>query len=63
MRGDDDIRKDEKTRRVWPANDPERVEKTYFRLKKKGVQFTEELTDWGKYALLEDPDGHELEIS
>jgi uncharacterized glyoxalase superfamily protein PhnB len=48
-----------------PASNPENVERTYFELKRKGVEFSEELTatDWGKYAILKDPDGNEFEIS
>ena len=59
------IRKDEKTGVVIPASKPEDVEKTYLELKKKGVEFSEELTttDWGKLAILKDPDGNEFEIS
>lgn len=63
--GDITIRKDTKTGQVLPASNPEDVEKTYFDLKGKGVEFTEELTttDWGKFALFADPDGNEFEIS
>lgn len=59
------IRKDEKTGQVLPASNPKEVEKTYIELKKKGVEFSEELTttDWGKYAILKDPDGNMFEIS
>ncbi len=59
------IRKDERTGHVLPASNPENVEKTYFQLKKDGVEFSEELTttDWGKYAILRDPDANEFEIS
>jgi len=48
-----------------PASNPEDVERTYFELKKNGVEFSEGLTttDWGKYAILRDPDGNEFEIS
>jgi catechol 2,3-dioxygenase-like lactoylglutathione lyase family enzyme len=59
------IRKDDKTGQVLPASNPENVERTYFELKKNGVEFSEELTatDWGKCAILKDPDGNEFEIS
>ncbi len=63
--GEITIRKDERTGQVLPASNPENVERTYFELKKNGVEFSEELTttDWGKYAILRDPDGNEFEIS
>lgn len=63
--GEIKIRKDEKTGLVTPASQPEDVERTYHELKKKGVEFSEELTttDWGKYAILRDLDGNEFEIS
>lgn len=63
--GEITIRKDEKTGQVLPASNPENVERTYHELKGKGVEFSEELstTDWGKYAILRDPDGNEIEIS
>ena len=50
---------------ITPASDPIEVEKTYLELKKRGVEFTEELTttDWGKYAILKDLEGNEFEIS
>ncbi len=59
------IRKAESTGQVLPASNPESVERTYFELKKNGVEFTEELTttDWGQYAIFRDPDGNEFEIS
>jgi catechol 2,3-dioxygenase-like lactoylglutathione lyase family enzyme len=59
------IRRDEKTGQVLPASNPEDVERTYFELKKNGVEFSEQLTttDWGKYAILRDPDRNEFEIS
>jgi len=59
------IRRDEKTGQVLPASNPEDVERTYFELKKNGVEFSEGLTttDWGKYAILRDPDRNEFEIS
>jgi lactoylglutathione lyase len=54
-----------KSGQLIPASDPNEVEKTYLELKKKGVEFTEELTStsWGKYAILKDLDGNEFEIS
>jgi catechol 2,3-dioxygenase-like lactoylglutathione lyase family enzyme len=63
--GEITIRKDERTGQVLPASNPENVERTYFELKKNGVEFSEELTatNWGKYAILKDPDGNEFEIS
>jgi len=63
--GEITIRKDERTGQVLPASNPENVESTYFELKKKGVEFSEELTttSWGKFAILKDPDGNEFEIS
>ncbi len=59
------MRKDERTGVVTPASKPEEVESTYLELKKKGVEFSQELTktDWGKYAILRDRDGNEFEIS
>jgi catechol 2,3-dioxygenase-like lactoylglutathione lyase family enzyme len=59
------IRTDKKTGIVTPASRPEDVERTYHELKKKGVEFAEELTttSWGKYAVLKDPDGNLFEIS
>jgi catechol 2,3-dioxygenase-like lactoylglutathione lyase family enzyme len=53
------------TGQVLPASNPENVERTYFELKRNGVEFSEELTttEWGKYAILKDPDGNEFEIS
>jgi len=50
---------------AWCYSNPANVESTYFELKKKGVEFSEELTTtrWGKYAILKDPDGNEFEIS
>lgn len=49
---------------VLPASDPDEVERTYRELKARGAEFSEELTiaDWGKYAILRDPDGNEFEI-
>ncbi len=63
--GEITIRKDDRTGQVLPASNPENVERTYFELKKNGVEFSEELTAtvWGKYAILRDPDGNEFEIS
>ena len=48
-----------------PASDPDAVERAYLELKRKGVTFSEELRDmnWGKLAILKDPDGNELELS
>jgi len=59
------LHKDERTGKIIPLSDPENVEKTYFELKSKGVEFTQELTttSWGKMAILMDPDGNEFEIS
>ena len=59
------MHKDEKSGQLIPASDPDSVEKTYFELKEKGVEFVEELTttSWGKYAILKDPDGNEIEVS
>jgi len=59
------IRKDKKSGLTIPASGPKHVEETYRRLKRKGVEFAEELTtsSWGKYALLKDPDGNLIEIS
>lgn len=59
------VRKDKKTGLVTPTSKPGDVEKTYNELKKKGVEFLEELTttSWGKYAILKDPDGNLFEIS
>ncbi len=63
--GESTTRKDERTGRLVPASNPDNVEKTYFELKKNGVEFAEELTttSWGRYAILRDPDGNEFEIS
>lgn len=63
--GEITIRKHERTGQALPASNPEEVERTYLELKKKGVEFSEELTttNWGKYALFRDPDGNEFEIS
>jgi len=59
------VRRDKKTGLVTPVSRPEDVEKAYRDLKKKGVEFSEELTttSWGKYAILKDPDGNLFEIS
>lgn len=50
---------------VIPSSRPEEVVRTYHALKKRGVEFAEELktTSWGKYAILKDPDGNLFEIS
>lgn len=63
--GETIMRRDERTGIVTPASKPGDVERTYLELKKKGVEFSEELTttDWGKYAILKDLDGNEFEIS
>jgi uncharacterized glyoxalase superfamily protein PhnB len=63
--GEFTIRKIERTGQLLPASNPENVEKAYFELKKNGVEFLEELTatNWGKCAILKDPDGNEFEIS
>jgi lactoylglutathione lyase len=63
--GESSIRRDEKTDQILPSSQPEDVERTYFELKKNGVEFSEELTTtgWGKYAILKDPDGNQFEIS
>lgn len=63
--GEISYHKDEKSGQLVPASKPEDVETTYMELKKKGVEFSEELTttDWGKYAIMKDLDGNEFEIS
>ncbi len=57
--------KDEKTGMIIVASEPADVEKTYDELRSKGVTFSEELKTewWGKYAILQDPDGNEFELS
>lgn len=57
--------KDRETGTVVVASDPKGVEKTYHELRSKGAKFSEELKTewWGKYAILQDPDGNEFEIS
>ena len=59
------LRKDAKDGRIVPSSNPEEVERTYLELKKRGVEFSQELTatSWGKLAILKDPDGNEFEIS
>ena len=59
------INKNKKTGQALPASRPEDVERAYHELKRKGVEFSEELTtaSWGKYAILKDLDGNEFEIS
>jgi hypothetical protein len=59
------MNRDSKTGQILPASEPSEVEKTYLELKEKGVEFSEELTttNWGKYAILKDPEGNEFEIS
>jgi catechol 2,3-dioxygenase-like lactoylglutathione lyase family enzyme len=63
--GDVLLRKNETSGRMLPASDPAKVEQTYDELKRKGVEFAVDLTTttWGKYAILKDPDGNEIEIS
>jgi len=63
--GEATIQKDTNTERIFPASSPANVERTYFELKQKGVEFSEELTTtkWGKMAILKDLDGNEFEIS
>lgn len=63
--GDIVMQTHQKTGQLLPASSPEDVEKTYHELKKKGVDFAEELTTtgWGKYAIIRDLDGNEFEIS
>jgi catechol 2,3-dioxygenase-like lactoylglutathione lyase family enzyme len=55
----------QRTGQVIPASRPEDVERTYALLKRRGVEFAEELTStkWGKYAVFKDLDGNEFEIS
>ena len=59
------LRRHPRTGQVLPASEPAEVEKTYAALKRKGVEFAEELTttSWGKYAVFKDPDGNLFEIS
>ena len=59
------MRRDEASGLLLPASHAAEVERTYRELKRRGVEFAEELTatDWGKYALLKDPDGNVFEIS
>jgi uncharacterized glyoxalase superfamily protein PhnB len=56
--------KDEGTGMLIVASDPAEVEKAYNELKSRGVKFSEELKTewWGKYAIMQDPDGNEFEI-
>jgi lactoylglutathione lyase len=63
--GDVIMRVDEKSGQLIPSSRPDNVERTYEELKKRGVEFSEELTttSWGKYAILKDLDGNEFEIS
>jgi len=63
--GDIIMNKHKRTGQLLAASSPEDVEKTYLELKKKGVDFAEELTtaSWGKYAIMKDLDGNEFEIS
>ena len=48
-----------------PASDPANVEETFQELRRKGAEFSTDITttDWGKMAILRDPDGNELELS
>jgi lactoylglutathione lyase len=63
--GEINMHKDSDSGQLIPASDPQEVERTYQELKKKGVEFSEELTTtgWGKYAILKDLDGNEFEVS
>jgi lactoylglutathione lyase len=63
--GQVNMHRDEKSGQQIPASNSDEVERTYLELKKKGVEFSEELTstEWGKYAILRDLDGNEFEIS
>ena len=56
--------KDEKTGMTIVASNPDEVEKEYNELRSKGVRFSEELKTewWGKYAIMQDPEGNEFEI-
>ena len=58
------MNRDEKSRQLLPASNPDKVEKTFLELKRNGVEFSEEqiTTDWGKYAIMRDPEGNEFEI-
>ncbi len=51
--------------RLIPCSKPENVEKTYYVLKEKGVEFVEDLavTNWGMQAIFKDLDENEFEIS
>ncbi len=59
------MRRDEKTGSLLPPSSPEKVEETYRELKRRGVEFTQELmtTSWGNAAMIRDIDGNEFEIS
>ncbi|HUI00006.1 MAG TPA: VOC family protein [Nitrososphaerales archaeon] len=59
------LRRDKKSGRILPSSNPRAVERTYKELKRKGVEFSQELTktSWGKMAILRDLDGNEFEIS
>ena len=63
--GEIKMKRDKSTGRLLPFSDPREVEQTYLDLKKKGVQFSEELksVSWGKMAILKDPEGNEFELS
>jgi catechol 2,3-dioxygenase-like lactoylglutathione lyase family enzyme len=58
------MNRDAKTGQLLPFSDPSEAEKTFMELKRSGVEFSEELTttDWGKYAIMRDPEGNEFEI-
>ena len=60
--GESETFKDEKSGALIPRSKAGSVDATYAELKKKGVEFSQELADspWGKYALLKDPDGNEF---
>ena len=59
------LRRDEQNGRIIPASESSEVEGTYFELKRKGVEFSVELTttSWGRMAILKDLDGNEFELS
>jgi catechol 2,3-dioxygenase-like lactoylglutathione lyase family enzyme len=59
------IQKFKKSGATLPLGDPDDVEKTYRELKRKGVEFSQELMKmpWGKMAIFRDLDGNEFEIS
>jgi len=57
--------RNEKTGVLVAASDPTDVENAYNELKSRSAVFSEDLKTewWGKYAILQDPDGNEFEIS